>query len=57
VLFTAAGTALRGMDVIVPVDGMSAVDPYADLSTAWTFTNAPLISNKTTLAKIDLIKF
>lgn len=57
VLFTAAGAALRGMNVIVPVDGMSAVDPYADLSTAWTFTNAPLISNKTTLTKIDLIKF
>ncbi len=57
VLFTAAGAALRGMNVIVPVDGMSAVDPYADLSTAWTFTNAPLISSKTTLTKIDLIKF
>ena len=57
VLFTAAGAALRGMNVIVPVDGMSAVDPYADLSTAWTFTNAPLVSNKTTLTKIDLIKF
>jgi len=57
VLFTAAGAALRGMNVIVPVDGMSAADPYADLSTAWTFTNAPLISNKTTLTKIDLIKF
>jgi len=57
VLFTAAGAALRGMNVIVPVDGMSAVDPYADLSTAWTFTDAPLVSNKTTLTKIDLIKF
>ena len=57
VLFTAAGAALRGMNVIVPVDGMSAVDPYADLSTAWTFTNAPLISKQTTLTKIDLIKF
>jgi nicotinamidase-related amidase len=57
VLFTAAGAAMRGMNVIVPVDGMSAVDPYADLSTAWTFTNAPLVSNKTTLTKIGLIKF
>jgi nicotinamidase-related amidase len=57
VLFTAAGAAMRGMNVIVPVDGMSSVDPYADLSTAWTFTNAPLISSKTTLTKIELIKF
>jgi hypothetical protein len=57
VLFTATGAAMRGMNVIVPVDGMSAVDPYADLSTAWTFANAPLVSNKTTVTKIDLIKF
>ncbi len=57
VLFTASGAALRGMNVIVPVDGMSSVDAYADLTTAWTFTNAPLISAKTTLTKIDMIKY
>jgi nicotinamidase-related amidase len=57
VLFTAAGAALRGMNVIVPVDGMSAVDAYADLTTAYTFTSAPLISAKSTLTKIDIIKF
>jgi nicotinamidase-related amidase len=57
VLFTAAGAALRGMNVIVPVDGMSSVDAYADLSTAWTFTNAPQVSAKTTLTKVELIKF
>jgi hypothetical protein len=48
---------MRGMNVIVPVDGMSAQDPYAELSTAWTFTSAPLISAKTTLTRIDMIKF
>ena len=57
VLFTAAGAAFRGMNVIVPVDGMSAVDPYADLSTAYTFLNAPSWSAKTTLTKADMIKF
>jgi nicotinamidase-related amidase len=57
VLFTAAGAALRGMNVIVPVDGMSAVDPYADLTTAYTFVSAPLISTKSTLTAIDMIKF
>jgi nicotinamidase-related amidase len=57
VLFTGAGAAFRGMNVIVPVDGMSAVDPYADLSTAYTFLNAPLVSAKTTLTKADMIKF
>jgi nicotinamidase-related amidase len=57
VLFTAAGAALRGMSVIVPVDGMSAADAYADLSTVYTFASAPLISTKSTLTRSDLIKF
>jgi nicotinamidase-related amidase len=57
VLFTAAGAAMRGMNLIVPVDGMSAQDPYADLTTAYTFGSAPLISTKATLTKIDMIKF
>jgi nicotinamidase-related amidase len=57
VLFTAAGAAMRGLKVIVPVDAMSAADPYADLSTAYTFATAPLVSAKSTLTKIDMIKF
>jgi nicotinamidase-related amidase len=57
VLFTAAGAAFRGLNVIVPVDGMSAVDPYADLSTAYTVLNAPSLSAKSTLTKADMIKF
>jgi nicotinamidase-related amidase len=57
VLFTAAGAAFRGMNVVVPVDGMSAADPYADFSTAYTFLNAPSLSAKSTLTKADMIKF
>jgi nicotinamidase-related amidase len=57
VLFTAAGAAFRGMNVIVPVDGMSAVDPYAELSAAFTFMNAPTVSAKSTLTRSDMIKF
>jgi nicotinamidase-related amidase len=57
VLFTAAGAVFRGMNVIVPVDGMSARDPYAELSTVFTFTSAPLVSAKSTLTKSDMIKF
>jgi nicotinamidase-related amidase len=57
VLFTGAGAALRGMNVIVPVDGMSSVDPYADLTAAYTFAAGPLVSAKSTLTKIDMIKF
>jgi nicotinamidase-related amidase len=57
VLFTAAGAAFRGMNVIVPVDGLSAVDAYADYSTVFTFTSAPLLAPKTTLTRSDMIKF
>ncbi|HUC49050.1 MAG TPA: isochorismatase family protein [Xanthobacteraceae bacterium] len=57
VLFTAAGAAFRGMNVVVPVDGMSASDPFADLSTAYTLLNAPSLSAKATLTKADMIKF
>jgi nicotinamidase-related amidase len=57
VLFTGAAAAMRGLKVIVPVDGMSAAEPYADLTTAYTFATAPLVSAKSTLTKIDMIKF
>jgi nicotinamidase-related amidase len=57
VLFTGAAAAFRGMNVIVPVDGMSANDPFADLSAAYTFLNAPSVSAKSTLTKADMIKF
>ena len=57
VLFTAAGAVFRGMNVIVPVDGMSAINPYSELSTVFTFTAAPQVSVKSTLTKSDMIKF
>jgi nicotinamidase-related amidase len=57
VLYTGSGAAFRGMNVIVPVDGLSAVEAYADYSTVFTFMNAPTVSAKTTLTKSDMIKF
>jgi nicotinamidase-related amidase len=57
VLYTASGAALRGLSVVIPVDGMSAVDPYADKSTVFTFMNAPAVSARTTLTRSDMIKF
>jgi nicotinamidase-related amidase len=57
VLYTASGAAFRGMNVIVPLDGANSLDAYADLTTAWTFTNAPLVSKKTTVTRSDMIKF
>jgi nicotinamidase-related amidase len=57
VLYTASGAALRGMQVIVPVDGISADSPYSEQYTAWHLTNAPVVSRNVTLTKFDLIKF
>jgi nicotinamidase-related amidase len=56
VLYTASSAALRGMQVVLPVDGMSAENTYAEQYTAWHLTNAPRVSAKVVLTKIDLIK-
>ena len=57
VLYTASAAAFRGMNVIVPVDGMSSNGSYAELVTASVLTTAPRVGAATTLTKIDLIKF
>jgi nicotinamidase-related amidase len=58
VLDTATDAALRkGMNVIVPVDGMSSTDLYAEQYVAWHLTHAPGVSSKVTLTKIGMIKF
>lgn len=56
VLYTASAAVLRGMKVIVPVDGMSD-SPYSEQYTAWHLSNAPVVSRNVTLTKFDLIKF
>jgi len=57
VLYTASAAAFRGMQVIVPVDGMSAESIYAEQYVAWNMVNAPLVSNQSVLTKIDMIKY
>ena len=57
VLYTASGAALRGMKVVIPVDGMSAESTYAEQYVAWNMVNAPRISAETTLTKTDMIRF
>jgi len=57
VLTTAGASAERGFNVIVPIDGMSFDNLYAEQYTAWHLSNAPGIGNKTTLTKIDMMKF
>jgi nicotinamidase-related amidase len=58
VLYTASAAALRGFEVVVPVDGMSAEDPFAELATAWVLANAPgSVSAHMTLTRSDMIGY
>ncbi|HEY2969450.1 MAG TPA: cysteine hydrolase [Casimicrobiaceae bacterium] len=57
VLYTASGAAMRGMKVIVPVDGVSADAPYVEQYVAWHLVNVPVISPAITLTTIDNVKF
>lgn len=57
VLNTATGAAVRGFQVVVAVDGVSAEDSFAELYTAWHLLNAPAVKGKVVLTKVSLIGF
>jgi len=57
VLNTASGAAFRGLRVILPVDGLSAEDLYAEQYTVWHLLNAPRVSTQTTVTRTDMITF
>ena len=57
VLHTGAAAALRGFNVIVPVDGMSADAVFPELYTAWHLSTAARISAQVTLTKLDMIGY
>jgi nicotinamidase-related amidase len=57
VLNTASQAAFRGLQVIIPVDGMSAENTYFEQYTAYHMTNAPGVGQQVTLTKIDMIKY
>jgi nicotinamidase-related amidase len=59
VLYTASEAALRGFNVIVPVDGMSGDGQiaYDEQAVAYILTHAPIVSPKVTLTSVDMIKF
>jgi nicotinamidase-related amidase len=56
VLNTASQAAFRGLQVIVPVDGMSAENTYFEQYTAYHLANAPGVGQQVTLTRIDMIK-
>jgi len=55
VLFTSVMAALRGFNVVVPVDGMAGNNAYEDQATAYILTSS--IVYKVTLTSLDMIKF
>ncbi|HET9763294.1 MAG TPA: isochorismatase family protein [Casimicrobiaceae bacterium] len=57
VLYTASTAAMRGMKVVLPLDGISADLPYAEQYVAWHFANVPVIAAAMTLTSIDRVKF
>jgi len=57
VLYTASAASLRGLKVVLPVDGMSADSAYIEQFVAVHMTTAPLVSRNVTLTKPDLIRF
>ncbi|HCA46942.1 MAG TPA: hypothetical protein DEP45_06120 [Armatimonadetes bacterium] len=52
---TATGAALRGFEVIVPVDGMSADEAYAEQYTACRLVNSPGTRNRVKLTMVDMV--
>lgn len=56
VLGTAIGAAMRKLNIIVPVDGMSD-QPYSEQYVAWHLVNAPGTNIRTILTAIELIEF
>ncbi|SFN06104.1 Nicotinamidase-related amidase [Formivibrio citricus] len=56
VLHTATGASLRGMKVLIPVDGMPGAESYSEQYTAWHMLNAPGTRANATLTRLNWIK-
>lgn len=57
VLYTGSSAAMRGFNVVVPVDGMSSEAAYPEQTTAWLLANAPTIASKVSLTKSDMVTY
>ena len=59
VVGTSNGAAQRGYNAVVPVDGMSAEEPYNEQYAAWHISKGgpAVLTNNVTLTRSDLIKF
>ena len=57
VLHTGGAAALRGFNVVVPIEGMSSNDAFPELYTAHHLTTAARIDAKVTLTRVDMISY
>jgi nicotinamidase-related amidase len=57
VLYTGSEAAFRQFKVVLPVDGASSENLFAEQAVAWLFARAPGVSAQTTLTRFDMIKF
>ena len=57
VINTASGAAFRGMQVVVPLDGISAESLFPEQYTVWHLLNAPRVSGMATMTRTDMITF
>ena len=57
VLHTGGAAALRGFNVVVPIEGMSSNEAFPELYTAYHLTTAARIDAKVTLTRVDMITY
>ncbi len=57
VTYTGGAAALRGLNVVIPVDGIGSVEAFAEQYVAWHMSHVPIISPKVTLTRTGMIKF
>lgn len=57
ILHTASQAALRGYQVVVPIDAMSSDDAYQEQYTIMNLATASRVNTKVTLTSTDLVKF
>ncbi len=57
ILYTSSQASFRGIKVIVPVDGATSENTFAEQAVAWLLARAPGVANNVTLTKFDMMKF
>ena len=57
ILYTGSGAALRGINVIVPVEGISSADTYSEQFSVWQLANGPTFGKRVTITRADMVKF